>query len=158
MTMEVKGVRMEDFTNYKKPSMFIAFPSCSWKCEKECGMRVCQNSVLATTPNINVDIRNLIERYMNNPITQAVVCAGLEPFDNWDDLQCFIMNFRYWCYDDIVIYTGYTKEEIADKIEWLKLYEPIVIKYGRFIPNQESHYDPVLGIQLASPNQYAERL
>ena len=28
-----------DFLNYKKPSMYIAFPFCSFKCEKECGIK-----------------------------------------------------------------------------------------------------------------------
>lgn len=156
--MVIKGLIDEDFVNYKKPSMYIAFPSCTFKCERECGQKMCQNSALATAPSIEISINSLIERYMNNPITQAVVCAGLEPIDNWEDLQCFIMNFRYWSGDDIVIYTGYNKDEIQDKIEWLKLYGPIVIKYGRFVPNQQPHYDPVLEIKLASDNQYAERI
>jgi hypothetical protein len=156
--MIVKELRDEDFVNYKKPSMFIAFPCCSWKCEKDCGMRVCQNSALALAPNVDVNVGSLIERYMDNPITKAVVCGGLEPLDSWDDLQCFIMNFRYLCGDEIVIYTGYNKEEVYDKIEWLRLYEPIVIKFGRFIPNQQPHYDEVLGVKLASDNQYAERI
>jgi len=34
----------------------------------------------------------------------------------------------------------------------------IIIKYGRFIPDKEKHYDEVLGIYLASDNQYAERI
>ena len=154
--MIVKEIRDEDFTSYKKPSMVIGFPSCTFKCERECGQKMCQNSALAQAPNIEININSLIERYMNNPITNAVICAGLEPFDTWEDLQCFIMNFRYWCNDEIIIYTGYNKNEIEDKIDWLKLYEPIIIKYGRFIPNQQSHYDKVLGVKLASDNQYAE--
>jgi hypothetical protein len=155
--MIVKEVRDEDFTSYKKPSMVIGFPSCTFKCERECGCRgMCQNSALVTAPNIEISINSLIERYMNNPITRAVICAGLEPMDSWEDLQCFIMNFRYWSGDDIVIYTGYNKDEIRDKVEWLKLYEPIIIKYGRFVPNQQPHYDETLGIKLASDNQYAE--
>lgn len=156
--MKLKGVRMEDFTNYKKPSMYLAFPSCTFKCERECGQKMCQNSSLAIAPNIDISINSLIEKYMNNPITHAIICAGLEPFDSWDDLQCFIMNFRYWSDDDLIIYTGYNKEEIQDKIEWLKLYGPIIVKFGRFIPNQQPHYDDVLGIKLASDNQYAERI
>lgn len=156
--MIVKQLLDEDFVNYKKPSMFIGFPSCTWKCEKECGERCCQNSTLAQSPNINVSVNSLIERYMKNPITKAVVCGGLEPLDSWDDLQCFIMNFRYWCSDDIVIYTGYKEEEIKDKLEWLSLYEPIVIKCGRYMPNQKPHYDEVLGVKLASNNQYAFKL
>ena len=150
--MIVKEIRDEDFTSYKKPSMVIGFPTCSWKC----GKGLCQNSPLATAKNVDIPIKAIIERYMANPITSAVICAGLEPFDSWDMLQCFVMNFRYWSGDDIVIYTGYYKDEIIDKVEWLKLYEPIIIKYGRYIPNQQPHYDEVLGVKLASDNQYAE--
>ena len=154
--MIVKEIRDEDFTSYKKPSMVIGFPSCTFKCERECGQKMCQNSALFQAPNIEISTNSLIERYMNNPITKAIICAGLEPFDSWDDLQCFIMNFRYWCDDEVVIYTGYNKNEVEDKIDWLKLYGPIIIKYGRFIPDQQPHYDKVLGIKLASDNQYAE--
>ena len=131
--MIVKEIRDEDFTSYKKPSMVIGFPRCTWKC----GKGLCQNSLLATAPDVNMSINTLIDRYMNNPITSAVICAGLEPFDSWDDLQCFILNFRYWSDDDIVIYTGYCKEELEEEIKWLELYEPIIIKYGRFVPNQQ---------------------
>ena len=66
------------------------------------------------------------------------------------------MNFRYYTPDDIVIYTGYTEEEIKDKVKWLSLYENIIIKFGRFVPNAEKHFDEVLGVELASPNQYAK--
>ena len=59
--MWVKTVQDEDFVNYKEPSMFIAFPCCTWKCEKECGMQVCQNGPLATASIINVDINIIIE-------------------------------------------------------------------------------------------------
>ena len=37
-------------------------------------------------------------------------------------------------------------------------YDNIIIKFGRYIPNQQSHFDIVLGVNLASDNQYAERL
>ena len=154
--MIIKELRDEDFVNYKKPSMFIGFPSCTFKCEAECGVRCCQNSALAQAPNIDVSINTLIERYMDNPITKAIVCGGLEPFDSWDDLQCFILNIRYWSPDDIVIYTGYKEDEIQDKLEWLQYYGPIIIKFGRYIPNQQPHYDEVLGVKLASNNQYAK--
>ena len=154
--MIIKQLVDEDFINYKKPSMLIGFPSCTWKCEKECGERCCQNSALAQSPNINISINSIIERYMENPITKAVVCGGLEPMDSWDDLQCFIMNFRYKSPDDIVIYTGYNEHEIHDKIKILELYENIIVKFGRYVPNQLPHYDNVLGIKLASDNQYAK--
>ena len=157
--MIVKEIRDEDFTSYKKPAMVLGFSRCSWKCERECGMRVCQNSALAQAPDININTIDIVKRYMNNPITSAVVCGGLEPLDTWDDLKDFIEEFRYWCDDPIIILTGYEKIEISNKIfEWLYNHPNIIIKYGRYRPNEEPHYDAVLGIQLASSNQYAERI
>lgn len=156
--MIVKEIRDEDFTNYKKPSMFIGFSKCTWKCEKECGMRVCQNSTLAETKGVDMEIDRLVDRYINNPITKAVVCGGLEPFDTWKDLKELMIKLRFKTNDDIVIYTGYKEEEIMRSIEWLSQFPNIIIKFGRFIPNQQSHYDDVLGVNLASNNQYARRI
>lgn len=155
--MKLKNLVDEDFVNYKKPSMFLIFPKCDFKCDKENGCAVCQNSALAKEPDKDIRIDTIIERYLNNSITRALVCGGLEPFDSWEELQCLIMNFRYYSPDDIVIYTGYNEEEIKDKVDWIKLYGPVVIKYGRFIPNKLPHLDKELGIKLASDNQYAIR-
>ena len=148
----------EDFVNYKLPSMYIGFPKCSFKCEKECGMQVCQNSILATSPTIDIDADKLVNRYISNPITKAVVMAGLEPFDSFEDLYVFIYKLREKTNDDIVIYTGYYKYEINEQINKFKCLGNIVIKFGRFIPNQKSHFDEVLGVKLVSDNQYGERI
>ena len=154
----IKEIRDEDFTSYKKPSMVIGFPSCSWKCEKECGMRVCQNGALAQAPNKVIGVKTIVNRYINNPITSAIIMAGLEPFDSEYDLLKLITYLRASTNDDIVIYTGYTEEEIKTKdiYESLLSYKNIIIKFGRYVPNQKSHYDEVLGINLASDNQYAK--
>ena len=156
--MEIRQLIIGDFINYKKPSMVIAMPYCSFKCEKECGIACCQNSELATAPLIETDIQTLINYFDKSDICQAVVFGGLEPFDSWIELLDFIKTFRVNHNSDIVIYTGYNKEEIIDKINILQNYNNIIIKYGRFIPNQKSKYDDILGITLASPNQYAEVL
>ena len=157
--MRIKFLVDEDFVNYKKPSMFIGFPSCTWKCEKECGQKMCQNKELALSPDIEVSYETIVSRYMQNPITKAIVCGGLEPFDNWEDLVNLIHEFRRHTQDFIIIYSGFYLSEINDKVEYLKQnYDNIIIKFGRFVPNQEPHYDEVLGIKLASPNQYAERI
>ena len=169
--MIIKGIIDEDFINYKKPSMIIEMPYCSFKCDKECGQQICQNSELVKEPNINIDYVKLVERYLDNPITKAVVFQGLEPFDSLLDIVNFIYVLRilYNCDDDIVIYTGYTKQELSkspaiphiietDILTKLSNYDNIIIKFGRYIPNQQSHFDIVLGVNLASDNQYAERL
>ena len=136
--------------------MVIEFPYCSFKCDKECGQQVCQNSALTEAQNITISIDKIITRYINNPITKAIVCQGLEPFDSKDDLYVFLDRFRRQSNDDVVIYTGYTKEELQSELHILESFGNIIIKFGRFIPNQLSHFDDILGVQLASPNQYAE--
>lgn len=158
--MIIKTIVDEDFVNYKKPSMFIAFPKCNWKCEKECGMRVCQNSALADYPSINVSARTVIERYLSNKLTSAIVIGGLEPMDSFDSLHWLIRVIRnaYRHNDDIVIYTGYYKDEILEKVEALTMFKNIIIKFGRFIPNNPGRFDEILGIHLASDNQYAEKI
>jgi len=158
--MIIKGIIDEDFVNYKKPSMVIEFPYCNFKCDKEYGRAVCQNSPLINEKNINIPREKIINRYLNNPITEAIVCQGLEPFDSIGELYPFVSDLRevYHCKDDVIIYTGYTKEELTEYLPLFYFLDPIIIKYGRYIPGQEPHYDEVLGVNLASDNQYAERL
>ena len=152
--MKIKGLISEDLVNYKKPSMTIIFPYCTFKC----GEGYCQNSELAKAPIIEMNVNNLVDRYINNPITEAVVMQGLEPFDSWNDLKSFVHELREYCNDDIVIYTGYDKNEIIEKINELSKYTNIIVKFGRYIPNQEKHYDEVLGVYLASSNQRGEKI
>lgn len=83
---------------------------------------------------------------------------GLEPFDSWNDLREFIQKLREYSNDDIVIYTGYNRDEVIEYIRELSVYPNIIVKFGRYIPNQEKHYDDVLEVYLASNNQYAERI
>ena len=158
--MKLVGLIDEDFVNYKKPCMTLMFPRCiSFKCDKECGMQVCQNSALATADNVEIGINNLVERYINNDISKAVCFQGLEPMDSYNDLIMFISTLREKCDDDVVIYTGYKYDEIKENIDYIaKRYKNIIVKFGRFIPNQESHYDKILGVTLASSNQYAEKI
>lgn len=165
--MIVKGIIDEDFVNYKKPSMVIMCPTCSFKCDKECGEQVCQNSALATSPDIEIEIDDLINRYLKNAITHAVVFSGLEPFDDIHNVLHFIDDLRskYHNHDDVIIYTGYTKEEINEKfhdeyymLSFLGTNGSIYIKYGRFIPNKPKRYSNVLGVTLSSDNQYAEKV
>lgn len=156
----LKGIIDEDFINYKVPSMVLQFPHCDFKCNAEYGYPVCHNASLVPEKNITIPIRQVCQRYLNNPITEAIVCQGLEPFDSFDELINLVRMIRlvFGCNDDIVIYTGYNKSEILRYIDVLLTYENIIIKYGRYIPHQESHYDEILGVMLASENQYAERI
>ena len=156
--MEIKNLIDEDFINYKYPSMFIGMPRCTFKCDKECGQTVCQNSALAAAPSIEMDNKEIIERYISNPITEAIVFGGLEPFDDFNEIYTFIADFRQYRKDDIVIYTGYYPDEISSYLDRLSVFENIIIKFGRFIPNKPHRFDELLGVQLSSDNQWSEKL
>lgn len=137
--------------------MFIGFPTCDFKCERECGKKMCQNSELAKAPNIEMSYDNIVDRYISNDMTSAIVFGGLEPLLSPSDVVRLIHCFRQKTDDDIVIYTGYNENEIQI-MPYLTQYKNIIIKFGRFIPDQESHLDEVLGVKLASPNQHAKRI
>ena len=159
--MKIKGLIDEDFTNYKKSSMFIATCYCNWKCCVEQGLdkSICQNSEIAKQKNIEISADEIFSRYISNPITNSIVVGGLEPFLQFEEVYELIKCFRdNKCIDDFIIYTGYYDYEISDKINKLKQFQNIIIKYGRFMPNHQPHYDEVLGINLISNNQYAERI
>lgn len=158
--MWLKGITDEDFVNYKVPSMFIATAVCDFKCDRDCGKPVCQNAELTNIDPIHTDDDYLIKRYLHNPISKALVFGGLEPFDQWQELFPFLQKLRmqYGCTDPVVIYTGYTEEEINGQLHFLMSLPNIIVKFGRFVPDQEPHMDEVLGVKLASDNQYAKQI
>jgi hypothetical protein len=156
--MNLKGIIDIDFINYKKTSMVLEFPKCSFKCDKECGKQVCQNSELASAPDIEISNEEIIQFYLENPLTEAIVMQGLEPFDSLGSLYNFIYDFREVCNDDIVIYTGYKEEEIYPYLNFFKKFSNIYIKFGRYRYDRPSRYDEVLGVTLASTNQYCKKI
>ena len=158
--MKTRGIIFEDFVNYKVPCMTIEMPYCDFKCDRESGEQVCQNCALASTPIQEYENTTIVQAYRDNPISRALVFQGLEPFDSFDDLRDLLFVFRN-CYsinDDVVIYTGYNKYEIENQLTELKQFPNIIVKFGRYIPQQPPIYDELLGLELASHNQYAERI
>ena len=108
------------------------------------GKELCQNSPLALSPTKEIAVEKIVEEYMKNDLTSAIVFGGLEWLDQFLDLLECIEAFREKTMDDIIVYTGYDKEEIPEHLMTLKKYKNIIIKYGRFILGQQPHYDPVL--------------
>lgn len=157
--MKIKNIVDEDFVNYKVSSMFIGLGTCNWKCciEANIPVTVCQNSDLAKQKDIDIPIDKIFNRYISNPISEAIVIGGLEPMMQFEDVYNLIEYFRSKGLNDtFVVYTGYYPNEIQDKIEKLKSFKNIICKFGRYIPNQEKHFDEVLGVTLVSDNQYGE--
>ena len=160
--MRVKTILDEDFTNYKKASMFIGTIACDGKCCHESGipLSVCQNDGWRESATLKVDDNDICKRYLENPMTSAIVIGGLEPFEQFGEVLRFVRILRtpYQCNDDVVIYTGFLPCEIADDLDLLSAYPNIIVKFGRYVPGCKPAYDETLGVYLASPNQFARRL
>lgn len=167
--MNLKFLVEEDFVNFKEPSMFLGFPKCSFKCGKEC-----HNILLSKEPDIEISKEELCQRYCDNPITKAFVFGGLEPFDTTLEVISLVDTIRrkFEIQDPIVIYTGYTEDELqrgwrlpADKDNdvlaelWEQLleYGNLYIKFGRYESNKESYFNELIGVTLASRNQNVVR-
>ena len=159
--MRVKSIVEEDFVNYHEPSLFLGTCSCTFKCCQEGGfpITVCQNSELSNAPVICVDNSTLLERYQSNPLTRALVFGGLEPFLQFDEVFQLCKTFRdNGVNDDIVIYTGYTEDEVGDFLKELRPLGNIIVKFDRYKPNSKTRFDSVLGVTLSSENQHAVRI
>ena len=156
--MKLKGLVDEDIANYKKTSMFLVTSKCSMKCNQENGKSICQNGTLLVQPDIDIDAEKIYTRYISNPLTSALVIGGLEPFDTFEDLKDLLCCFRqtHQVKDDIVIYTGYTEQEAQSRLKELEDYYPLIIKFGRYRPTQQPHYDEILGVELQNTEQYAK--
>ncbi len=159
--MRVKGIIEEDFANYKVPSMFINTCFCDFKCctELDMDIGVCQNAPLAQSPIKEISDDVIYKHFESNPITKAVVVGGMEPMMQIDEIISLISLFRQngdW--STFVVYTGYYPQEIENELALLRPLGNIVVKFGRFIPNKPSRHDDVLGINLSSDNQFAERI
>ena len=159
--MIVKLVKQDDFVQYKKPCVVVCFPNCTWKCCTEAGIptSVCQNQEMCGLKDIDITPEDVYNLYKESLFAESICCSGLEPMLQFNDVLSLLKYFReHDCDADFVIYTGYYRNEIEDKIEQLAKYKNVIVKFGRYIPNQEKHYDEVLGVWLASDNQYAERI
>ncbi len=158
--MKIKKIIDEVFQDYKKPAMMIAMCKCDWKCLKEQGLDIslCQNYETKNEKIIDIPVNFIINRYINNKITKAIVINGLEPFLQFDEILEFIKEFRLVSDDDIVIYTGYYPEELTKELAILNKNKNIIVKFGRYIPDRNKKYDNILGIELISDNQFALKI
>lgn len=157
--MKIKGIVDEDFINFKTSSMFIALGDCDWKCcrEQNLPVSICQNSELAKSKEIEVSVTDLFHRYCQNGISRAIVIGGLEPMTMLPEIISLISCFRANYVDDyFVIFTGYYEDEIVEQIAELAKFKNIIVKFGRYAPEQTPHFDNILGVELVSDNQYAK--
>lgn len=154
-------VKTDDITDYKKTSLLIAFPYCSGKCHG------CQNAHLQNCKTtITASADDIADLYSNLNTHEAIVMAGLEPFDSFDDVLSIIDsigNLSKPC--DFVIYTGYNLDEykaqfeveLVNKFKSIKHFDNknLIVKIGRYDESQtRPWYNKTLGVTLATKNQF----
>lgn len=159
-------IKTDDISDYKHTAMLLVFPNCLGKCKN------CQNSKLQKRNKFNdifVTAESIINYYNRLKTHSAIVCAGLEPFDSFYDLkdifECFVDSAKK-PENDFVIYTGYYYDEIKENVDELHDYlkrnnknslKRLIIKFGRYDetqPNRKGDVNPILGVTLATCNQY----
>ena len=160
-SIRLRDIVDECFQDYYKPAMLLATTTCNWKCLVEQGLStsLCQNMPLCENPIVEVPYEEIAQRYLTNPITHALVIGGLEPMLQQDEVFGLIQYLRsHNITDDIVIYTGYYPDEIVETIDKLGELSNIIVKFGRYTPGHNPHFDQTLGVKLVSDNQYAIRI
>lgn len=161
--MRVRKLLTERFQDYKVPSMYLATCFCDWKCCPD-KPYVCQNNPVANLPVTDIPDDEILDTYLSDPITEAIVIAGLEPLLQIREVCNLIRRaVERGVKTTFVIYTGYTVCEVRrigffDELKTTGYGNGVgvVVKYGRYVPNQKPHFDKTLGVELASDNQYAE--
>ena len=161
--MRVRKLLTERFQDYKVPSMYLAACFCDWKCCPD-KPYVCQNNPVANLPVTDIPDDEILDTYLSDPITEAIVIAGLEPLLQAREVCNLIRRAAERAIrTTFVIYTGYTVCEARDigffdelKATGYGKDVQVIIKYGRYVPDQQPHFDEVLGVDLVSDNQYAE--
>lgn len=153
-------------SDYKKTSLYFSVGlECTMKCMNdlkqinydisECD---CHNSELLKNKPIEFTKEYLEQIINKNPFINSYVMGGLEPLDSFNNLIKLIELIRSINNDDIVIYTGYYEHEVENKINTLKQYSNIIMKFGRFNPQLKPKFDKVLGVTLISSNQYGKKI
>jgi pyruvate-formate lyase-activating enzyme len=138
----------------------IATVNCDWKCLKEQNLPLstCQNSHTCDIGNKEIELKELVARFNDNVLSECVIWAGLEPMLQFEEMLCFINEFRKTNNEEVIIFTGYYPEELKWHIEKLKSFSNLIIKFGRYIKNSKPIRDNLLKIELVSENQFSKRI
>lgn len=155
--MKLKVILDETYGDFEKAAMLLVAPTCYQKCVG------CQNLYLTNVRTKTYSDEYIVNRFLKNQFTEAIIIGGLEPLDDIDDVYSFVLNLLAMTYSanrpTLVIYTGYTLTELPELEGWdevetaLKMYNKALVKFGRYIPNKPSVWSPELGVYLASNNQ-----
>lgn len=155
MKLKTLFIKDCDIVNYKTGCLYMGV---GYTCSRGC--KGCQNDSLKGEKALEVDPDKVVQDYLDMPVTHAIVFAGLEPLEDLENLILWCRAFRDKTDDPIIIYTGaeVDSDELLNAANWLRNFKNIIFKAGMYLDDQESHYDELLGVNLASNNQMGIRL
>lgn len=72
----------------------------------------------------------LVDKYVKNDSTNYIVITGDEPLDSFESITSFLYYLRciWFCYDNVVVYTGYREDEIQDKLVVFSGFNNVTVK------------------------------
>lgn len=164
MTSTTYNIRVKDvvevFQDYKKSALLFCTCFCDWKCCIEAGISkdICQNHKIANQREVNLPFEKALNM-VKFSITDSIIFGGLEPILQAEEVCSLIEYLRNkGITKDILIYTGYYIEEIEESVLQRLKNCHVILKCGRFKPDRPKKFDEILGITLASDNQYGVQL
>lgn len=145
----------EVFQDYKDSAILFSAIDCDWKCCREYGQSICQNQKMHGQREVILPFSRVLETICNS-YTDAVIFGGLEPMLQADELvQCIEYLRQQGMSRPIIIYTGYYPHEINTDTLIRLANCHVIMKFGRYDPSYEPKFDDILGITLASGNQFS---
>lgn len=100
----------------------IWFQGCSLRCEG------CISVDTWATAKTLIPIDQLMMALSSYiPLVDGITISGGEPFDQFDALLAIVAQLREKTEVDILVYTGYSIENIADKLQQIKPYIDVLI-------------------------------
>jgi len=152
--MKLKQILHETYGDYKECSMLLIADNCINKCEG------CHNQHLLQLESKIFPDEEIIKRFVENPLSKAIIFGGLEPMDQAEEVEKFIftaINMGIAC--PIIIYTSYNPLSYvfrcSNVMEAIKQYlGKVIIKHGPYKKDLKPVFNEDLGVTLASSNQY----
>ncbi len=102
------------------------FQGCSSRCEG------CMSKhTWIQEESYKINLNSLVEKIKRYP-TKAITISGGEPFEQYEALLFLVKELKAFCFDDILVYTGYSYDKINQ--EFYEIFDYIsALVDGKFI-------------------------
>jgi len=154
MDIHYKGLIHERFEDAPWVGTLWIAPDCKNNCKG------CHNQHLIDSPTIIDTAEYIVSQIVENPFSEGIILAGLDPLTYQDELVYLIRESLKKSLK-IILYTGASSEEellsICPQLSEFKG-RGILVKYGKYIEDLRVHDYYSYGVLLSTSNQYIDLL